>query len=148
MANIIAFILGLLVGPFVAIYLRSWFDFFAIVAAIFAVSAPSSAHPVSAAFNVASVAPAAFGNMSAFDITCATTATPITGGGGFTSLACYTVSATSVFIGGSDVAASGFCVSTDDASCGGKGFRADIAHGVPNCRVAAGTVALSCIGVR
>jgi hypothetical protein len=52
---LIAFILGLLFGPFVAIYLRSWFDFFAIVAAIFAVTVLLVALDATAAANAVPV---------------------------------------------------------------------------------------------
>jgi hypothetical protein len=90
----------------------------------------------------------ASGAAGSFDVTCGTTATAISGMSGFNDVACYTVSATSVFIGNSAVTASGFCVSTNASNCGSNGFSASMDAGAAFCRVASGTVTLSCMGLK
>jgi putative hemolysin len=82
-----------------------------------------------------------------FSVTCATTATAITGSGvdGYASVYCDNNSTTSVFVGGSDVGTSGICISKDSANCPRRDLPADFEVGSLYCRVASGTQAINCL---
>jgi len=88
--------------------------------------------------------------MADWQVTCATSATQILGPSGLSvnSVDCYNLSTTSVFLGGSGVDTTGYCVSSDTASCGRSVISADVRSGSLYCRVASGTVTLTCLGGR
>jgi len=93
----------------------------------------------------------ASGELVPFNVTCATTATRIapSAGGGFSGASCYSVSATSVFVGGASVAASNaYCISTTAGSCGSNIINVDMDANAGFCRVASGTVDIFCLGAK
>ena len=82
-------------------------------------------------------------------VSCATTATAVRQAGiSANSFNCYNSGSTSVFLGGDDVDTTGYCISSDTATCDSTRIPIDMRVGALFCRVASGTVTLKCLGGR
>lgn len=80
-----------------------------------------------------------------WSVTCTTTPTAISDGN-INSFVCDNNSVNSVFIGGPDVDATGYCISKDTASCSRRDIPADFRGYAAYCRTTVGTQVINCLG--
>lgn len=118
------------------------------VVALIVLAVPARAVSVPSLESLRAV-PAAVTQFESFSVTCATAAggtiiAPATGFN-FTSVYCENNSATTVYIGGSEVTSSSPCISTASATCLKSSISADVQRGALFC-LGASSQAIKCLG--